>query len=185
MDLTRAFNTVNHEILLQKQNAHGIKDLAHQWFTSYLSGRTQWIDIPGTLPDSQPVNTGVPERSILGPLLFITFMNGIETAVTESRLNLCADDTTMKTAMISKLSEASGLNCSVTSLSIWLNTDESLHAHGYMAEAAMVVQPTTSLKSNSAGQCSIPGNISQTPWCDSRYCALLGWAGQGCGRQDQ
>lgn len=64
IDLRKAFYTVNHGILFQKLSAYGISGLAHQWLHSYLSGRTQKVDIQGTFSDSKPIEIGVPQGSI-------------------------------------------------------------------------------------------------------------------------
>ncbi len=123
IDLRKAFDTVNHEILLQKLKAYGTKGLAHQWFTSYLTGRTQRVDISGSLSDSKRVTTGVPQGSILGPLLFILFVNDMESAVTESSLDLYADDTSMKTAARDINTIRNRLSRDLARLSDWLKNN--------------------------------------------------------------
>ena len=94
-DSRKAFDTVNHRTLLQKLAAYGIRRRGHQWFTSYVLKRSQRADIGGTLSDPKPVTTGVPRGHILGPLLFVVFVNDMGSAVTASSLDLYTDDTTI------------------------------------------------------------------------------------------
>ena len=71
IDLQKAFDTVNHAIMSDKLGAVGCDDASVNWFNSYLSNRSQYIDIKGTLSDCGEVTCGVPQGSILGPLLFL------------------------------------------------------------------------------------------------------------------
>ena len=72
IDLSKAFDTLDHEILISKLNHYGIRGTANKWFYSYLEKRTQFVTI-----DSRIIKCGVPQRSILGPLLFILYFNDI------------------------------------------------------------------------------------------------------------
>jgi len=69
LDLQKAFDTVNHKILLSKLQSIGFRNTAVKWFTSYLIGRTQVCDVEGTISDPQDITCGVPQGSIPGPLL--------------------------------------------------------------------------------------------------------------------
>ena len=70
-DVSKAFDCISHDILLEKLKHYGVSDQARAWFRSYLSGRTMLVDIDGTWSASRMLPSGVPQGSILGPLLFI------------------------------------------------------------------------------------------------------------------
>ena len=71
LDLSKAFDTINHDILLTKLKYYGIKDTPLDWFRSYLTQRLQCVEFDGTASSSREIETGVPQGSILDPLLFI------------------------------------------------------------------------------------------------------------------
>ena len=83
IDFRKAFDTVATDILLAKLKGSGVTGIEHRWFWSYLTGRSQSVSMDGHLSDPLSVNTGVPQGSILGPLLFLLVTNDLLT-VTES-----------------------------------------------------------------------------------------------------
>ena len=95
MDLSKAFDTLDHAILLDKLNHYGIKNNELSWFESYLSQRKQYVEINGVKSDILTLQTGVPQGSILGPLLFLIYMNDIPESSEIFDFILYADDTSL------------------------------------------------------------------------------------------
>ena len=77
IDLEKAFNTVDHQILLQKLHHYGIRGLAHNWFRSYLSNRQQFVFISGPSSELMSIKCGILQGSTLGPLLFLLYLNDL------------------------------------------------------------------------------------------------------------
>ena len=92
MDLRKAFDTIAHEILLQTLFHYGIRCPAHDLIKSYLSSRYQFVSINGGKLVTQSITIGVPQGSILGPLLFLIYVNDLHNT-TSCKLRLFADDT--------------------------------------------------------------------------------------------
>ena len=76
-DLSKTFDVIDHDILLSKMNNYGIRGLANDWFKNYLSGRQQYVDIDGVTSNKGQIQIGVPQGSILGPLLYLLYVNDI------------------------------------------------------------------------------------------------------------
>ena len=93
LDLQKAFDTVNHRILLRKLYHYGIRGVVHEWFQSYLDNRQQFTCISGIRSTLANITCGVPQGSVLGPLLFLIYINDIGNAVVHQKVKLFADDT--------------------------------------------------------------------------------------------
>ena len=92
VDLTKAFDTVDHKILLDKLDRYGIRGLTNDFFRSYLSDRQQYTVINGVNSALKNITCGVPQGSVLGPLFFAMYINDIYNAVGQNCVRLFADD---------------------------------------------------------------------------------------------
>ena len=95
LDLAKAFDTVDVPILLSKLEFYGVRDQALQWFGSYLSNRKQFVCVNGVNSKTRQIFSGVPQGSVLGPILFLFYINDLPKAIQNSRITLFADDTTL------------------------------------------------------------------------------------------
>ena len=105
LDLKKAFDTVNHEILLHKLQMYGFKTKAPNFMRDYLTNRTQRCQLEGLLLDQREVRCGIPQESILGPLLFIIYINVLPNCLKSTTPRMFADDTNL-TAVGETLGEA-------------------------------------------------------------------------------
>ena len=92
LDFQKAFDTVDHEILLHKLDHYGIRGNILNWFKSYLKDRKQFTFVNGVKSQTANVNYGVSQGSVLGPLLFLLYVNDIQNAFTNVTPKLFADD---------------------------------------------------------------------------------------------
>ena len=93
LDLSKAFNTIDHNILLDKLQCYGFQETALDWLTSYKSDKSQYVYITGNNSLALAIRTSVPQGSILGPLLFVLYIKDIIKVNSDVELLLFADDT--------------------------------------------------------------------------------------------
>ena len=95
LDFSKAFDCVNHKILLEKMSMYGVRGVASRWFQSYLSGRRQYVSLNNATSELCSIDRGVPQGSILGPLLFLIFINDFPKCSDFFNFTLFADDSTL------------------------------------------------------------------------------------------
>ena len=88
----KAFDTVDHKILIHKLEAYGVQGHALQWFTSYLSGRKQVCKINNKISNAANITCGVPQGSNLGPLIFLVYINDLANWLMSTKASMFADD---------------------------------------------------------------------------------------------
>ena len=103
MDLRKAFDTVSHKILLHKLHHYGIRGPAYALIENYLTSRNQFVTFNNTSSSTKPINIGLPQGSILGPLLFLIYINNLPNVI-NSTPRLFADDTCLILRQLSLLS---------------------------------------------------------------------------------
>ena len=120
LDLKKAFDTVDHTILLSKLSAYGIQENAFNWFRSYLENRTQICSVSGSLSKTCSLQCGIPQGTILGPLLFLLYINDLPNCLTNSYPRMYADDTHLTYADKDVNIIQSCLNEDLLNISKWL-----------------------------------------------------------------
>ena len=127
LDIRKAFDSVSHAALLRKLDSLNLPPNLLSWFSSYLDGRTQSVRVGKSVSSSLPVISGVPQGSILGPLLFIIFFNDIASILPSfsSNMILYADDILLLHT-INSPSDIDSINSQLDVISSWL-TSKSLH----------------------------------------------------------
>ena len=98
VDLSKAFDTVSHAVILERLPSYGIISNELQWFTDYLFERRQYVIFNGTQSDTEYVTCGVPQGSTLGPLLFLIHFNDVDKCLQHSKIIIYADDTVLFTS---------------------------------------------------------------------------------------
>ena len=120
VDFQKTFDTVNHNILIQKLAHYGIRGKNNDWFASYLSNRSQFVSVLGFDSKKQIIKHGVPQGSVLGPLLFLIYINDLHSSVSNSYTYHFADDTNLLIISNSLLSIQTKLNHDLKGLFCWL-----------------------------------------------------------------
>ena len=122
--MQKAFDTVDHTILLKKLEHYGIRGITNSWFNSYLSGRTQLTSVNGYDSEYRDMKYGVPQGSVLGPLLFLIYINDLHNAIKFSTVHHFADDTNLlvSNSCIKKVQDQ--INLDLKYLCKWLKANK-------------------------------------------------------------
>ena len=129
VDFQKAFDTVDHNILLEKLEHYGVRGLANNWFKSYLSNRQQYVSVNGFHSNTLPMEYGVPQGSVLGPLLFLIYINDLHNAIRHSVVHHFADDTNLLYVSENLKTIQNKINQDLKSLCTWLRANKiSLNA---------------------------------------------------------
>ena len=120
IDLKKAFDTVSHKIMLRKLSSIGLSHDRIDWSQSYLAGRSQVTRVSGKSSSSRPINTCVPQGPILGPILFQIYVNDLPLYISNCRVSMFADDTTIYSASTSLTDLELMMQDDLHSLSQWL-----------------------------------------------------------------
>ena len=123
LDFSKAFDTVNHKILLEKLYHFGIRDKAYTWLKSYLCDRNQFVSYNGFKSSERTITCGVPQGSILGPLLFLIYINDLSNNCKFARPFLFADDTNLFHHSKDPQNLQEELNYDLENISEWLKAN--------------------------------------------------------------
>ena len=124
LNFSKAFDTVDHNILLTKLYHYGIRGNALQWFKSYMSERKQFVSYNGTSSSMKTVCCGVPQGSILGPILFLLYINDLSNVCKNTEPFLFADDSNLFISDSDLYKLQSQLNNELENISLWLKVNK-------------------------------------------------------------
>ena len=148
IDLKKAFDTVDHNILCEKLELYGVQQRELSWFKSYLSNRKQFCRVNGVDSKIWDIEIGVPQGSCLGPLLFLIYINDLPQAVQDSTVSMYADDTSLcyQSHDLTRLNKA--INSDLKQLGTWLQDNKlSLNVAKTHSMLISTKQKQNSLKS--------------------------------------
>ena len=125
LDLKKAFDTVNHQILIDKSDFYGIRGIPLAWLTSYVDNRQQYFMVNGHVSSNKTVVWGVPQGSVLGPLLFLLHINDLFLSSNYLSFILFADDTNIFLRHKDLASLTRMVNQELSHVSSWFNANKN------------------------------------------------------------
>ena len=120
IDLKKAFDTVNHEILLKKLDFYGIRELPLSWLSSYLKDRSQFTNYNNCMSNTTNIDIGFPQGSIIGPLFFLIYINDMPTCSINNTCILFADDTNIIISNCSANKLKVKLQLTINEIMLWV-----------------------------------------------------------------
>jgi hypothetical protein len=143
LDLSKAFDTLDHTILLNKLKYYGLGGTSLKLFETYLSNRRQIVQFNNTLSEQQIIKTGVPQGSILGPLLFIIYLNDLIKVCDMFKPVIYADDTALFTVLETESNHVNNINSELEKICNWFKVNKlSLNASKTKAMLFHPIQKT-------------------------------------------
>ena len=124
VDFQKAFNAVDHHILLKKLEYYGVRGISNKCFASYLSNRKQFVSINGYISNLADLKCGVPQGSILGPLLFLIYINDLHATIKYSEVHHFADNTDLLNFNSCVKSINKQVNYDLKNLANWLKANK-------------------------------------------------------------
>ena len=124
LDFSKAFDTISHDILLNKLDFLGFRGPINAWIRSFLTDRHQYVEVGGSVSCSLPVTLGVPQGSTLGPLFFILYINDMENILTDMGIIHFADDSTLHVKLPKSYNISNMINAELSAIDSWLQVNK-------------------------------------------------------------
>ena len=125
LDISKAFDCVNHDNLLDKLYHYGIRGSVLDWFKSFLTNRTHYVDINGSKSEPYTPTMGVPQGSVLGPILFLIYINDLRNSSNTLSFSIFADDTSLLLSSIRDLYYETFIN-ELNKVTEWFSSNKLL-----------------------------------------------------------